>query len=239
MRAYGGADVRGASRVVPAGPGGAGALRAYPSIELTPYDLPTVVAGGRWVATRDGAGPGVPVVGTDLCDQGVWPRDTREPLVVYDGLRKVDVRLRLPDWPLTDVNLGGPRSHLVYEAADLDLRTFLHQLDFYLHFPAPEAVETFSRPALEAAAQGCVVVTPERHAAVFGDAAVYCAPAEVAGLIKRYASDRVLFAEQSRRARAVVANAHDPQEYVDRIAALVHAPRTTAPAQRTPEVAPA
>lgn len=216
-----------------------GALRAYPAIELTAYDLPTVVGTGRWTAVRDGATGDLPVVGTDLCDQGVWPRDTRESLFVYDDLRKVDVRLRLPDWPRTDVSLGGPRSHLVYEAGDLDLRTFLHQLDFYLHFPHPEAVETYSRPALEAAAQGCVVVTPERHAAIFGDAAVYCTPAEVAGLIKRYSADRVLFAEQSRRARAVVAKAHDAQGYVDRIAGLVHAPHTTPPAQRTPELAPA
>jgi hypothetical protein len=201
--------------------------------------MPTVVGTEKWAADRDGATKNAPVVGTDLCDQGVWPRDTRESLYVYDDLTRVDVRLRLPDWPRTDVALGGPRAHLVYEAPDLDLRTFLHQLDFYLHFPHPEAVETFSRPALEAAAQGCVVVTPERHAAVFGDAAVYCAPSEVAGLIKRYTTDRVLFAEQSRRARAVVAKAHHAQAYVDRIAGLVHAPRTVAPAQRLPEPQPA
>ncbi|MFI5491041.1 glycosyltransferase [Actinoplanes sp. NPDC051859] len=211
-------------------------LRTYPTIELTPYDMPTVVSTEQWTTVRDGA-IRVPVAGTDLCDNGVWPRDTREALYVYDDLRRVDVRLRLPDWPRIDVGLGGPRSHLVYEAADLDLRTFLHQLDFYLHFPHPATVETFSRPALEAAAQGCVVVTQERHAAIFGDAAVYCAPAEVAGLIKRYSQDRVLFAEQSRRARLVVANAHQALAYVDRIASLIHAPQNAAPAQRTPEPA--
>ncbi|GAA2544843.1 hypothetical protein GCM10010435_11970 [Winogradskya consettensis] len=211
-------------------------LRAYkPAVELTPYDLPTVIGTERWTAVRTGAGPGLPVVGTDLCDQGVWPRDTREALYVYDELGAADVRVRLPDWPRTDMVLNGPRSHLVYEATDLDLRTFLHQLDFYLHFPHPQAIETFSRPALEAAGQGCVVLTQERHAAVFGDAAVYCAPNEVDGLIRRYTKDRVLFAEQSRRARAVITKAYHPQLFVDRIAGLVHAPRTSAPAQRTPE----
>ena len=215
-------------------------LRAYrPEVELTPYDLPSVVAAGRWVAPRPGATPELPVVGTDLCDQGVWPRDPREALTVYEGLGAADVRLRMPDWPLTDVTLAGPRSQLVFEAADLDLRTFLHQLDFYLHFPHPEAVETFSRPALEAAAQGVVVVTRERHAAVFGDAAVYCAPHEVGALIRRYGRNRGLFVEQSRRARAVIAKAHDPQLFVDRIAAVVHAPRSPAPVQRTPALATA
>ena len=211
-----------------------------PDVALTPWNLPAVIDTSRWAARRGGASREHPVVGTDLCDQGVWPRETREALAVLDGLGAVDVRLRLPDWPRTDAGLGGPRSHLVYEAVDLDPRTFSHQLDFYLHFPNPDAVETFSRPALEAAAQGCVVVMPERHAAEFGDAAVYCGPGEVAALIKRYAADRPLFAEQSRRARDVVAKAHHPQLYVDRVAGLVHAPpRPAAPAQRTPAAIPA
>ncbi|GID97467.1 glycosyltransferase [Amorphoplanes digitatis] len=206
-------------------------LRAE-NVELTPYDLPVVVDGERWCASRKSpAGPGV--VGTDLSDEGVWPRDARSALVVYQTLKEWDVRLRLPDWPRTGYRLGGPRNHLVFEAADLDLRTFVHQLDFYLHFPSPDRIETFSRPALEAAALGCVVMMPERHAAVFGDAAVYCAPEELAATVRRYRRDRDLFAEQSERARAVVAKAHHPQLFVDRIAGIVTAPRPAAPAQRS------
>jgi hypothetical protein len=85
---------------------------------------------------------------------------------------------------------------------------------------------------LEAAAVGCVVVMPERHAAVFGDAAVYCGPGEAEATIRRYHADRELYAEQSRRARAVVAKAHDAQLFVDRIAGIVTAPHPVAPAQR-------
>ena len=208
------------------------ALRGEP-VELTPYDLPTVVDSERWSAIRQGATSATAVVGTDLADDGVWPRDVHEALGVYDGLGKWDVRLRLPDWPRTDYHVSGPRSYLVYEAGDLDLRTFVHQLDFYLHFPSPDRPETFARSALEAAALGCVVVMPERHAAVFGDAAVYCRPAEVEATIQRYHTDRGLYAEQSRRARAVVAKAHHPQLFVDRIAGIVTAPHPATPAQRT------
>jgi glycosyltransferase involved in cell wall biosynthesis len=208
------------------------ALRGEP-VELTPYDLPTVVDGERWSAVRDGATADLGVVGTDLADDGVWPRDVREALVVYEGLGRWDVRLRLPDWPRTGYHVGGPRSQLVYEAADLDLRTFVHQLDFYLHFPNPVRPEAFSRPALEAAGLGCVVVTPERHAAVFGDAAVYCGPTEVEATIRRYHADRELYAEQSRRARAVIAKNHHPQLFVDRIAGIVTASHPATPAQRT------
>lgn len=206
-------------------------LRAE-AVELTPYDLPAVVDGERWAAARDGAGAGPAVVGTDLSDEAVWPGDVRAALAVYDEVGDWDVRLRLPDWPRTGYHPGGPRTRLVYDAGDCDLRTFVHQLDFYLHFPSADRVETFSRPALEAAALGCVVVTPERHAAVFGDAAVYCGPGEAEATIKRYHADPGLYAEQSRRARAVVAKAHHPQLFVDRIAGIVTAPRPVAPAQR-------
>jgi glycosyltransferase involved in cell wall biosynthesis len=207
------------------------------SAELTPYDLPAVVDAERWSATRDGSTGRLAVVGTDLSDEAVWPGDVRAALTVYDELGEWDVRLRLPDWPRTEYHPGGPRSRLIYEAADLELRAFVHQLDFYLHFPSPDRIETFSRSALDAAAMGCVVVMPERHAAVFGDAAVYCGPGEATATIERYLADRALYAEQSRRARSVVAKAHHPQLFVDRIAGIVTAPHPAAPAQRTAPLA--
>jgi glycosyltransferase involved in cell wall biosynthesis len=209
------------------------------AVELTPYDLPAVVDAEQWSATRGSASGRPAVVGTDLSDEAVWPGDVRAALAVYDGDAEWDVRLRLPDWPRTDYHPGGPRSRLVYEAADLDLRAFVHQLDFYLHFPSPDRIETFSRPALDAAAMGCVVVMEERHAAVFGDAAVYCAPADARATIERYLADRALYAEQSRRARAVVAQAHHPQLFVDRIAGIVTAPPPVTPPQRTARLAAA
>ena len=117
----------------------------------------------------------------------------------------------------------------MYAATDIAPRPFLHQLDFYLHFPHPRAVETLSRPALEAAAVGCVVVLPERSAAVYGDAAVYATPDGVPDLIRRYRENPGMFAEQSRRARAVVAKAHHPQLFADRIAGLIRPPALPAP----------
>jgi len=113
------------------------------------------------------------------------------------------------------------RTWLGYESGDLGPRPFLHQLDFYVHFPPPESAEWYSRPALEAAAMGCVVVMPERYAGLYGDAAVYCGRTEVAPLIERYRADPALFAEQSRRARSVVARAHDPALLVERIMGML------------------
>jgi hypothetical protein len=208
------------------------ALRvADPHLELTPYDFPSVVDTDRYAAVRDGAGK-VPIVGTDLCDAGAWPADVPDALAVLRLLRGADVRVRLPDRPGGDAERPA-RAWLVYAAADVGPRAFLHQLDFYLHFPHRQAVETCSYPALEAAAAGCVVVLPERFAACHGDAAVYCAPDHVQATIERYHADRALYAEQSRRARAVAARAYSRTGYLARVEALLRAPQPAAPLQRT------
>jgi glycosyltransferase involved in cell wall biosynthesis len=116
-----------------------------------------------------------------------------------------------------------PKSWLVFATSDIEAKPFLHQLDFYLHFPHRQAGEMLSRPALEAAALGCVVVLPERFAARYGDAAVYGEPADAADVIRRYASDPARYAEQSRHARAVVAAAHPPRAFLELVESLLPA----------------
>jgi hypothetical protein len=182
-------------------------------------DFPTAIAPPGFVAGRTGRLPEPAVAGTDLCDAAAWPPDAADSLAVLRLLSGVDLRVRLPDRPELAVEL--PQAWLGYQAADVDARSFLHQLDFYLHFPPRESAEWYSRPALEAAAVGCVVVMPERYAGFYGDAAVYCGRSEVGPLIARYRADPGLFAEQSRRARSVVARAHDPALLVQRITDLL------------------
>jgi hypothetical protein len=210
-------------------PQDAGVRAALGEVTMTREDLPPIVDSAGWSATRDAATADLPIVGTDLCDAGTWPGDLRDVLVAMRGLADVDVRLRLPDRPPPEADLGVPRSWLVYAATDIPPRPFLHQLDFYLHVPHPRAAETLSRAALEAAAVGCVVVLPERSAALYGDAAVYATPDGVPELVRRYRTEPGLFAEQSRRARAVVARAHHPQLFADRIAGLIRPPALPTP----------
>jgi hypothetical protein len=208
------------------------ALRAHdPHVELTPYDFPSVVDVTGYAAARGGAGE-VPIVGTDLCDAASWPADVADSIAVLHRLRGADVRVRRPDHP-DGVAVSAAKSWLVYAAADLDPRTFVHQLDFYLHFPHPRAVETCSHAALGAAAAGCVVLLPERFAAFYGDAAVYCTPDQAQATVERYVADRGLYAEQSRRAREVAAKAHHRGGYLNRIEALLRAPQPAPPLQRT------
>jgi hypothetical protein len=193
-------------------------------------DWPTALAPGGWVAERAGAAPGPPLAGTDLCDAANWPPDLGESLSVCRRLPDADLRVRLPDRPRGSIEAPLRRTWLGYEASDLGPRAFLHQLDFYLHFPPPESAEWYSRPAMEAAAMGCVVVMPERYAGLYGDAAVYCGRSEAGPLIARYGADPALFAEQSRRARAVVARAHDPAGFVERIMEMLPVTVAVSPA---------
>jgi hypothetical protein len=193
-------------------------------------DFPTALAPGGWVAERTGAAAGPALAGTDLCDAANWPPDIGESLSVCRRLPDADLRIRLPDRPRGAVEAPLRRTWLGYEASDLGPRAFLHQLDFYLHFPPPESAEWYSRPAMEAAAMGCVVVMPERYAGLYGDAAVYCGRSEVAPLIDRYRADPALFAEQSRRARSVVARAHDPAVLVERIMEMLPVTAVARPA---------
>ena len=205
-------------------PGVRAALRTVDAgLDVAERDLPTALAPPGWVADRTAATPGVAVAGVDLCDAADWPSDVADLLAVGARLPDADIRVRLPDRPRDEPAVELPGGWLGFPAADLEPRPFLHQLDFYLHFPAESAAGHYSRPALEAAAMGCVVVMPERFAGFYGDAAVYCAPDEVGPLVARYRADPVLFAEQSRRARTVVAKVHDPAVFVEHITALLAA----------------
>ncbi|WP_250027294.1 glycosyltransferase [Paractinoplanes maris] len=203
---------------VPGDPGVRAALRTVGNLE--PEDLPVTLATGGWVADRT---RGSAIVGTDLCDAANWPPDAADSLAVCRRLPEADVRVRLPDRPAGTGDVTIAATWLAYQTGDLGPRPFLHQLDFYLHFPPRESAEWYSRPALEAAAMGCVVVMPPRYRPFYGDAAVYCTRSEAAALIARYRADPALFAEQSSRARRVVAAAHDPARFVERIRDLVPA----------------
>jgi hypothetical protein len=206
---------------VPQDAGVRACLRTREGVSLADRDLPIVLAAPGWVAERSGASAGPVVAGTDLCDAAAWPPDIAATLAACRRLPDADVRVRLPDRPRTEQDIPLPRTWLGYEAADLGSRPFLHQLDFYLHFPPPESAEWYSRPAMEAAAMGCVVIMPERYAGLYGDAAVHCGRSEIAPLIARYRADPALYAEQSRRAREVVARACDPAPFVERIMELL------------------
>jgi hypothetical protein len=91
------------------------------------------------------------------------------------------------------------------------------------HVSAIRGSGTDAEPQLlTALAPGCVAVLPYRFAETFGDnAAVYCAPDEVAEAVRTWHGRRATLREQSDRGPAFVRRQHPPELYAERIATLI------------------
>jgi hypothetical protein len=205
----------------PPGPAGRQALTATPGgVALAALDLPGTVDATAWRLDRRGPRADRPVAGR-CCHGG------------RDEWRRL--RAGLPDPGRVDVRLldgtgaaarafgrqGLPHGWLVYGPADVTVRNFLYQLDYYLPLPAAEQPTDPDPEVLSALAAGCVVLLPPPFADTFGDAAVYCTPDETADTVRVWHGRRAALREQSDRGRAFVRRHHAPELYAERIATLI------------------
>jgi hypothetical protein len=203
----------------PGGPAGrrmlsAGAIGAA----LTTVDLPGTVDVRQWRLDRPGLRSDRSVVGC-RCTGGraEWAR--MSDLLTDAG--RVDVRL----WDTAGdarETFGpvSPRTWLVYGPADTDLRLFLHQLDFYLHFPHEHATRDADPALLTALAAGCVLVLPHRYAPTFDEAALYCEAGDIERTVRQMRRPS-LFREQSERGREFVRRRYGHERYADAVTALL------------------
>jgi hypothetical protein len=210
----------------PAGPDGrrllTEALAAEPQGQadlLAAVDLPGTVDPAHWRLDRRGPRADRPVVGRHCRGGRAEWRRLREELP--DSAR-VDVRLLDSDGSAGRAfgRFGAPRSWLVYEPAEVSLRSFLYQVDFYLHLPRPETPADPDPDLLAALAAGCVLLLPYRYAATFGDAAVYCSPDEVADTVRLLHEDRAALRAQAARGPDFVRRHHRHEVYAERAARL-------------------
>ena len=222
------AAVRGARRLfgvepwwAPPGPAGRLSLTAAPGgVPLAAVDLPGTVDPDAWRLDRRGPRADRPVAGR-RCDGGrdEWRRLRDE---LPDAAR---VDLRLLDGAGTAARAfgrtGPPRGWLVYSPADVSLRGFLGQVDFYLAVPGERDSTDPDSTVLSALAAGCVVVLPPRYAGTYGDAAVYCPPAEVASTLRALHARPATLREQGERGREFVRQHHGHDVFADRVAVLV------------------
>ena len=205
----------------PPGPAGRQTLAATPGgLPLAAMDLPGTLDAAAWRMDRRGPRADRPVGGR-RCAGG------------RDEWRRL--RDELPDPARIDVRLldstgaaerafgrpGPPRGWLVYAADDVSLRSFLYQVDFYLAAPAADAATDADSTVLTAMAAGCVAVLPPRFAPTFGDAAVYCSPAEIGHTVRTLHARPAALREQSERGRAFVRGRHGHEVFAERVAALV------------------
>jgi hypothetical protein len=204
----------------PSGPAGRRRLAAEPGgMPLTPVDLPGTVDPDRWRLDRRGPRADRPVAGRHCTgDRAEWRR----------------LRDELPDPAGVDVRLldgtgasrrafgraGAPRGWLVYGAGDVSLRSFLYQVDYYLHLPAEDALTDPEPAVLAAMAAGCVPVLPYRFSGTFGDAALYSAPPEVGDAVRALHGRRTALRTLSERGRAFVRALHHHDRYAERVESL-------------------
>jgi hypothetical protein len=190
-----------------------------PADQLTALDLPGTVDPRQWRLDRRGPRADRPVVGR-RCPGGraEWQRLCAE---LPDGER-VDVRLLDADGSAERSfgRAGVPRAWLVYGPAEVSLRSFLYQVDFYLHLPRPDAPADPDPDVLAALAAGCVVLLPSRYAAAFGDAAVYCDATDVPATVRRLHGDKAALRAQAARGPEFVRRHHGHEVYAERAAKL-------------------
>jgi hypothetical protein len=185
---------------------------------LTTADLPGTVNLRRWRLHRSGPRADRPVIGR-ICAGGPaeWQR------LRAGTSSALDVRVLDRNDPAPAV----PQGWLVFRPSDLDTRGFLHQLDFYLHLPADDRLPATCPEVLIAMAAGCIPVLPHRHAAVFGEAAVYAEPDEVPAVVTGLHRDPAALLAQSERGLAFVRENHPHSRYADAVDDFLTPPAPT------------
>jgi glycosyltransferase involved in cell wall biosynthesis len=113
-----------------------------------------------------------------------------------------------------------PGDWMVLAEGAEDTREFLASIDFFVYFHASYYREAFGRSIVEAMASGAVVILQDSFEPVFGSAAVYCAPAEVASVVSRLAASQADYDAQAARGRAFVEASSSYDSYVQLIRRL-------------------
>ncbi len=191
---------------------------------ITAFDMPGIIDVDTWVLERTGFRSNMPVIGRHSRDNWTkWPGDRVSLSDAYPDTQDFDVRIMGGSQTARTVlgTQGNPPNWLVYDYNEVDVRSFLFQIDFYVYFPHPNMIEAFGRAVLEALASGCMTILPHHFEATFGDGAVYCTPGEAQNVVRTYYADKELFLSQSRRAQQRVRDLYSHDSYFDLMSRLI------------------
>jgi hypothetical protein len=193
---------------------------------MTPEDWINVIDPDDWIDRQSPQLPrSRPVIGRHSRPQPVkWPADRETFLAAYPDAPDVRVRLMGYSEALDQLVGERPANWEVLAFGALPVRDFLHSLDYFSYFHGPDWIEAFGRAVLEAMATGLVCLLPPDFRNLFGDAAIYCEPAEVLDHVRRLEKDCAARAELSARAVQVVRERFGPDRAVARVAALIGPP---------------
>ena len=155
--------------------------------------------------------------GTEAALRGAYCADTDIAVKLMGGVAFPKKRLRrLPDnWQTIDFDR-------------VAVSRFLSEIDFFLHFVNDDYIEEFGRNVMEAMAHGIPAVLPHPFRETFGDGAVYCAPEEVADVVRRLWSDPATYRAQAARGRKYILRTSDQRVVERRLADFVQRKMTAA-----------
>ncbi|SDE40912.1 glycosyltransferase [Glycomyces harbinensis] len=210
----------------PVGPMVRGALLEHHAdelggVELSDEDWYECLDPTLWRRGGRPAGGGPIRIGRHSRDHPLkWPESSGRLLDCYPSHEDFEVRV-LGGADTVAERLGGlPANWSVLPFGAMDAREFLHGLDVFVYFIADEGREAFGIAPLEAMATGVPVVMDRRFKPLFGPAAVYCGPGEVADVVRALARDQEAYAAQRDRAFAVVEERFSHAALLRRVAAL-------------------
>lgn len=174
---------------VPQGPLVREALESLvPQTLMDPVDMPGILDVSEWHIEERSANSGLPVIGRYSRDNLLkFPATGEELFQAYPASDGVRVRI-MGGVHSCSALLGGaeiPPNWEVTPYGHVDVREFLAGVDYFVYFDNDQIVEAFGRSILEAIASGRIVILPEKFRPVFGEAALYCQPADVMELVRK------------------------------------------------------
>jgi len=146
-----------------------------------------------------------PVIGRHGRDHPLkWP-GTREALFAAYCVGK-DCEMRFLGGAQSAYRLAGRRPANWQEEAygARDVKEFLSDLDFFIHYPHEDYIEEFGRAPMEAMAVGVPVILPPVFKDTFGEAALYAEPNEVWSLIQSLWCDEAAWLARVEQGRKFV-----------------------------------
>lgn len=210
----------------PVGPKVRAQLQSLPaSPRLTAADWHDVFDVRAWRSERAGPRREIPVIGRhSRPDPRKWPDTREEILSVYPDDPRIRVRI-LGGAPFLAQRVGlYPRNWEVLPFGAMPPADFLAGVDFFVYFHSSRWIEAFGCTIGEAMASGAVVILPPDFEELFGPAALYASPAEVARTVLELHRDAAAWRRQSACGRALVEERFSLEAHRQRVAHLIGPP---------------
>jgi hypothetical protein len=197
-----------------------------PKALLASCNLSGFVNQAHWRMTRKPMSALRPVIGRYSRDDAMkFPESRAVLLACYPASASYEVRI-MGGRKSCGALLGSdtfPANWTMLEHREMPTQDFLEGIDFFVHFDNPNIVEAFGRSLLEAIASGRVTILPEKFRRVFGEAAIYCRPEEVEGVVNTFWNYPDNYRRQSETAQRIVQERFSEKAFLDNLFSLAPA----------------